>query len=332
MANPVYALIEKYAGPRFARDAAGILADFWKDTPCEFPVWELKIGGHSLRIPNLLKPQPLAAVPLNTVAPMSRAEPKKSADLGPWHAQPGELAEKMWGEEQILPAGDALMTMLVSGLNLGRDKNVIDLTAGLGGPLRKLATQVNQVKGLEANPAIAARGMAISTKLGKAKTAPIEAYDPANFSMPAIYDCMIAREIFYRTPDRPKFLYNIAAGIKTHGHVVFTDYIVDPEHRVQPSIVAWQAHETAAKPLGLIEMAEAWAKVGFELKTSEDQTAFYRKEIANGVNRFVGALRAAPAADAETKAGILTEVGFWLHRLGAIQQGMKFYRFDAVKS
>ena len=146
--------------------------------------------------------------------------------------------------------------------------------------------------------------MDISTRAGKAKLAPVEAYDPAGFSMPAIYDCMIARELFYRTPDRAKFFYSIAAGIKTQGHAVFTDYIVDAENRTRAAIIAWQAHEPAAKPFGLIDMAEAWAKVGFELNASEDQTAFYRKESwLTASTALSPPCSAAPHADAETKKG-----------------------------
>ena len=334
MPNPIYAFIEKHAGPRFAQQAAGIFEDFWKDTQCEFPIYELKITGRTFKLPNLLKPMPTTpgqAAP--TPAPRTTAAPIKAATPSTlWHAAPGELAEKMWGTEQILPAGDELMTMLITPAGLAKDKNVIDLTAGLGGPMRKLVGQVSQLKGMETDPAIAARGMELSTKQGKAKMAPIETYDPAAFSMPAIYACMIARELFYHTPDKNKFFYSIAAGIKIGGSVVFTDYIVNPEDRAKPGILAWQAQEPMAKPLGLIEMAEAWAKAGVELRVSEDQTPYYRKELVNGINRFVAALSSASHPDGETKKAILAEVEAWIHRLAAIQAGMKFYRFHAVKS
>jgi hypothetical protein len=342
MANPIYAFIERYAGPRFAQKASGIFEDFWNDASCEFPIIEFKLAGHVFKLPNILKPIPVerqAQVappppapkkPVVAATPVAPVAPAASVRL--WHAEAGELAEKMWGPEQILPAGDELMTMLVAPVALNNTKNVIDLTAGLGGPMRKIAGQVAQMKGVDTDAEIAARGMEISTKQGKAKIAPIEYYDPAAFSMPAIYDCMIARELFYRTPEQPKFFYSISAGIKIGGSVVFTDYIVNPEDRTKPGIVGWQAQELLAKPLGLIEMAEQWAKVGFELKVSEDQTPYYRKELVNGINRFVAALRNSPPADGETKKAILAEVEAWIHRLAAIQAGMKFYRFHAVKT
>jgi len=325
---------------RIKEQALGLIADFWKDPAVEFPSFELKLGPKTIKIPNLLKPMAPGEVPPApppaTVAVASGTSPAVAvvpgAPVPRWHALPGELAEKMWGEGYVLPAGDVILDLLIKPLALTKDKFVLDLTAGLGGPLRRLAAQVHQLKGMESDAGVAARGMELSVKAGKGKQAPIEAYDPTNFSMPAIYHCMIARELFYRIADKGKFFYSIAAGIKERGNVAFTDYIVEPESRAQPAIAAWQAQEKHAHPFGLVEMGEAWAKEGIKIVSSEDQTALYRREIVGGINRFVSALRHAPPPDLETKQAILAEVELWIHRLAAIQQGMKFYCFHAVKT
>jgi len=327
MPNPILALIEKHAGPDFVprlqQQIAGLAADFWKDAPTQFPIFELKLAGRTLKIPNLLRPIPADTVP--TSAP---------AKVAPtfWHALPGEVSEKMWGDGHVLPAADVIFDMLVNPLGLTKEKNLLDLSAGLGAPLRKLVGRVGQIKGCETDAAIAARGMSLSDKDGKAKLAPIAAYDPAVFSAPAIYDAVLARELFYRIADKPKFFYSIAAAAKPQGQIAFTDYILEPEDRAKRAITAWQAFENDARPLSLAEMTEAWAKVGFELRVSEDQTPMYKQEIAHGLKRFVVSLRIAPPADAETKLVILRLVETWIRRAAALEQGMKFYRFQGVKS
>jgi cyclopropane fatty-acyl-phospholipid synthase-like methyltransferase len=336
MPNPVIDLIEKHAGPDFLPNlklkAQGMMEDFWKDPPCTFPRIEVKIGTFGFSIPNWFKPIPLELTNAPVVA-SAPAAPKPPPPPPPiWHAKPGEVAEKMWGEGQILPAGEEILEMLTAPLKLAKEKVVLDLTAGLGGPLRKLSIKILQVKGLEADPQIAARAMELAAAVGKAKIAPISTYDTATFSMPSIYDAMIARELFYRIPDRAKLFYSISAGIKFGGQVGFSDFIVDPENRPKPAIKAWIAHETGANPLGLIDMAQAWAAVGFELRASEDQTAFYKKAVAQGLGHMVKSLRANGRPDPETQKAILAEVQTWVHRMAAMEQGMKFYRFHAVKS
>ncbi len=317
--------------PRMLRQAVGIAEDFWKDPDCEYSSIEIKLLGRVLKIPNILKPVPANGMPQAASTPVQN--PVQAPALkAQWHALPGGVAERMWGEERILPAADTLLDMMVKPVGLARDKNVLDLTAGLGGTMRKIVSQVGQLKGYETDGAIAMRGMDLSVKAGKGKTAPIEMYDPAALSMPAIYHMVIVRELFYRVPDKDKFFYSISAGTKIQGHVVFTDYIVNPEDREKPGIVAWMAHEKDANPLTLTQMVDAWTKVGYEMKISEDQTGFYKHEIALGLKKFATSLANSAAPDAETKKGILSEVELWVRRLAALEQGMKFYRFDAIKS
>jgi len=260
------------------------------------------------------------------------AAPKAAKTDAPrWHALPGEVAEKMWGEGYILPAGEALTEALTKPLALTNKTDLLDLTAGLGGASRKLAAQVNSIKAIEPDPATAVRGNDLAAKAGKARAPAVTAYDLTDFSPPGSYDCVIARELFYRLTDKPKFFAAVAACLKPHGQLAFTDYIVNPEDRTRPSIVSWRAQEKSAVPLGLIDMAELWAKAGITIRVSEDQTDFYRREILMGLNRLVGALAKGPKPDAETKKAILREVESWIHRIGAIEQGMRFYRFQAIR-
>ena len=209
---------------------------------------------------------------------------------------------------------------------------MLDLSAGLGGRMRKIAGETGAyITGLEPDREVAARGMELSTRLGKGKHAAIEHYDPASFAVTRNYDCVIARETFYRVADKKTFFEAIAKCLKPGGQLTFTDYIVDPEKRGEIAIAAWCAFEKHVAPLGLVEMAEAWAKAGVNLRINEDLTDFYKKEVAAGLKRFALFLGSGIKPDPETRAALLRRLETWTHRMAAMEHGMKFYRFYGHK-
>ncbi len=249
-----------------------------------------------------------------------------------WHALPGEISEKMWGTGYVTPGGKAVADLLIKPLGLTKDMNVLDLSAGLGGPMRDTAEEYGAYfTGLEPDPEVAARGMEMSRRAGKSRHAPVEHYTPQTFTVSRAYDCILAREVFYRVADKPAFFKALADCAKPKAQLAFTDYILDAEHRDKPAVKAWQAFEANAMPLGLVEMAEAWAKAGFNLRVNEDLTGFYEKEVLKGLKRLVQAVHAELKPDAETKKSLLRRIETWSHRLAAMEQGMKFCRFYGVK-
>jgi len=314
MPNPLHKLKEKL--PRAAQFVTGLAADFWKDGPEDIFA---RGSSPAAKAAPAAPSAALGATP--TLTPQ-----------GLWHAQPGEISEKMWGHGYVQPGDAALSELMISPLGLNKDHSVLDLSAGLGGRLRKVADDFQvYVTGLEPDPQIAARGMEISIATGKGKRAAIATYDPANFSVARNYDCILARETFYRVEDRVKLFTALGACAKPKAQVSFTDYIVNPEDRDKPGIKAWMEFEKGANPASLVELAEAWAKAGFNLRVHDDQTAFYVKEVSAGVKRLAAFLATAPKPDAETKAALRRRVETWMHRLNALSQGMKFYRFYGGK-
>jgi len=320
MPNPLPKLLEKYVGPaalpRARQFALGVAQDFWKDGP-ENPLGFIPgFGGKKTGSSAAAKAAPAPAAPAQTL----------------WHAEPGEISEKMWGAGFVAPAGDAVTEMLITPLGLTKDMNVLDLSAGLGGRMRMATEKYGvYITGLEPDAGIAARGMEMSRRLGKGKHDAIAPYDPNNFLIEHSYDAIIARETFYRVTNLDKFLESLAAHTKPQAQVSFTDYIVNPEDRQRPAILAWQIFERGAKPLGLIETAQIWAKFGFTIRVHEDQTDFYKKEVQGGLRRFSEFLASSTKPDPETKKAMVRRVQTWAHRMAAMEQGMKFYRFYGVK-
>lgn len=320
MANPFRDLLQKKPAAEFLhrarRSLAGIAQDFWKDGP-DNPFKHGAARG--------LTPERQA-----------RAVMPRPAAAHEWHAHAGEISEKMWGEGFLTPGGRTISDMLVKPLGLTNEMSVLDLSAGLGGRMRRVTMETGvYITGLEPDPGIADRGQAMSVLAGKGRHDVIEHYVPAEFApgktVTRVYDCIIARETFYRVQDKQKFFAALAACTKPQAQIAFTDYIVNPEDRDKPAIAAWMAYERGSTPLGLVEMAEAWAKEGFKLRVHDDQTDYYSKEVLAGLKRFAEFLAASRRPDPETRQAILRRMETWTHRLAAMEQGMRFYRFYGTK-
>lgn len=285
----------------------GIAEDFWKDGGAE----EKPLRQYGARFSNPLPPV--------------------VEDERRWHAEPGEVAEKMWGEGNVFPGDTQLAELLIQPFNLTRDMTVLDLSAGLGSRMRRIHQEFKaEASGREADAKIAFRGAAIIAE-GLGKGASITPYDPMNLVESNRYDCIVMREALYAAADKEKFIKSIEACCKEEAQVSFTDYIVNPEYKNEPTIVAWQKREFGAEPVSLVEMAELWARAGFSLRVHDDQTDFYKQEIKRGLLRLAQFMVSGVKPDVETKVAIEKQLTLWALRMAALEKGMKFYRFYGLK-
>jgi cyclopropane fatty-acyl-phospholipid synthase-like methyltransferase len=222
--------------------------------------------------------------------------------------------------------------MLIKPVGLTKDMTVIDITAGLGERLLRAHHEFKaDVTGMDIDSETALRGTELLKPYLSPKVAGISAYTLPNLVIAKKFDCLFAREIFYRVADKPKFFQLVAGYSTALGQLSYTDYIVDPENRDRPAVRAWIQNEKGINPLGLVENAEAWAKAGFNLRVYDDQTAMYKAEIMKGILRFSNFI-AANRPDLATKRAILKHMDLWGRRVAAIEQGLKFYRIYGIKA
>lgn len=312
---------------------AGLARDYWKDTPLSFKM-------PSFSLPSVAKEPSSKKV---TAPPPARAARSASSepvvpDVLPvrepqiWAADRADILECLWGEGQFLPGGKEYLVALSSPLGINEDMSILDLCAGLGGLARYLADEYKvYVTGMEVDAALAARGMVMSIAAGKSKTASIVPYDPVNFTASRKFDCIFARELFYRIIGKEKFFKAIDASIKTGGgQIVFTDYILDPATREKTAITNWLSRETGAAPLSSIEMIKMWKGMGYDLRVAEDQTDEYKDMILTGMKNLVNHM-IMNRPDTKTKALIVREVDLWARRVEAFNHGLKYYRFYGIR-
>ena len=302
------------------REAVGLAQDFWKDGD-----WK----DHEL---SDQAAQEEAAPQQPYKRDDSPAEVIKTEE-GLWHALPGEISERMWGRGFVTPCDERFTEMMCLPMGLTKNMSMLDLSAGLGERMRQVTHEFGiYITGREPDPEIAARGMEMSQAVGLGKRDEITAYDPMNLLEPRLYDCVIARETIYRVGDKEKFIKSIVDSCKSRAQVSFTDYIVNPEAAKQPAIALWRAFEQGADPIGLIKMAEIWAKAGMSLRVHDDQTEYYKREVKQGLVRFAEFMATGVQPDGPTKKAIQKRIATWGHRLAALDAGMKVYRFYGTRS
>ena len=305
------------------RGISGLAHDFWKDG--DWGKSEAKFAPQEQETVHKAAP----AAPVRSHASPFAVDTKPD---GLWHALPGEISEKMWGDGFVTPGDEYITDRLIRPLGISKDMSLIDLAAGLGGRSRKTTKEFGvYIDGFEPDPEIAARGMALSVAQGRGKHVTIKSYDPMNFPEERTYDCVVSRETIYRVADKQKFVTSIVRNCKEKAQVSFTDYIVNPEVRDQPAVVAWRAFEKGADPAGLVEMSELWAKAGISLRVHDDMTDYYKDEVKKGMVRLARFMTSGVKPDADTKKSIEKRISTWAHRAAAMEQGLRFYRFYGVR-
>ena len=323
MPNPFHSLVDKHFGQHFIvllkQQVAGLWEDFWADGS-ENLMDSVRAAATNFRKPAAAEPPK----PARSTPSLSTILQKQQSEMF-WHAEAGELSEKMWGDGFTTPGDATINNLLVTPLELVKNMSVLDLSAGLGSRARAIINDTSAlVTALEPDAALAARGQRVSGGL-------VAAYDPANLKLDATFDAFIARELFYRVQDRPVFLAVLAQHSRPTAQIAFTDYIVDPEFRDHAAILDWRQFESSAKPVGLVEISEIFAKAGFALNLHEDLTGFYKSEITIGIKNLLKFLASGVRPDKETAYAVLRRVETWKYRLAALDAGMKFYRFYGKK-
>lgn len=313
---------------RVRREIIGLAQDYWKDPPPETPAQK------KIRL-DLKKKENEERALAKQIAKKAPKSTKANATSTPqkqfWVADRPQLLQRMWGAGYALPGGDELTDILMKPIGLTGEMSLMDLAAGLGGLARKMAISYGTyVTGYEMDAQLARIGMVMSVAAGKVKQATIEAYDPNNFEPVRSYDALVAREIFYKIVKKGPFFKAVSQSVKTRGHMVFTDYIIPPLLRNDPHVKAWLDYERDATPLSLPEMIGAWKINGFDVRVNEDLTEFYHHKIIEGLQQFTEFL-AEHKPDPATVAFLNKELELWQKRVDALEHGLKFYRFYAIK-
>ncbi len=269
------------------------------------------------------------------VAAATSVQPQRMATQTPREEPPLDtptLAQWLWGAGFHIPGDEEHVLNLVKPFALNPAMSMLYIGAGLGGGARAVATKyATYVTALEADVELARRGMEMSTLQGMQKRAPVTAYDPATLELRAhSFDCILARQSTYRLPEKEQLLKLLLAALKPRGHLLITDYVVQPKVGGS-ALEAWQRQQQRPAHLWTAAQYDAClTRLGLDSRVTEDTTDKLRHLILGGWAQMIATidLHGLPKQHLLT---IVDEAERWVRTIEAIDAGsLRMYRFYAL--
>jgi SAM-dependent methyltransferase len=263
--------------------------------------------------------------PLRTVAPTGQDQPPLDA---------ATLAQWLWGAGFHIPGDEEHVIGLVKPFALNPAMSMLYIGAGLGGGARAIATTyATYVTALEADEALALRGMEMSTLQGMQKRAPVTAYNPDTLELRShSFDCILARHSTYTLADKARFLKLLVGSLKPRGHLLITDYVVEPSVGAA-ALDAWRRQQQRTPHLWTAaQYSQCLRRLGLDIRVAEDTTAKVRQQILGGWAQMIATID-LPSLPKQHLLTIVDEAERWVRTLEAIDAGsLRTYRFYALAS
>ena len=279
--------------------------------------------------------EPAADPAPRAVSSAERAQPAEPAGPRP-RMTPEKLAmaTKLWGEGFHEPLGKNYVPDLVKPFALNEKMTVLDLGAGLGGGTRAVAERYKVwITGMEPDPDFAAAAMQLSVKAGLKTRAPIAAYDIDNLSLPPRkYNCVFAKETFYRATNKRGLLGAIANGMANDGQVLFTDFVLRKPGQMTADITGWLKADTFVGHLWSgEETTHVLDELKFDTRINEDMTPRYRRAALAGWYACLEELGSGKRPPRPVLLQLLSDAELWVRRLHALESGhLQVRRYHAI--
>ena len=194
-------------------------------------------------------------------------------------AERAKAIQMIWGDGYLLPGGPDYLLTLVKPLNVNPAMSLLDLSAGLGGSTRHIATTFDvYITGLERSPEVAAQGHAISVRMGMAKKVPIAAYDAEHFELRAkAFDGILGQYLTVGVRDKERFFRQVHQALKQRGQFTFTDFVITGASAQDPRLKSWA--DSAPYPISPWkpqQYVDYLNEIGLQCRVSEDQSDTFR--------------------------------------------------------
>lgn len=241
-----------------------------------------------------------------------------------WSAGRLALIQEIWGEGFIEPGGKAFTKTLLGWLGLNSRQSVLDLTAGLGGTARAVATAHNLwMDVLEPVAALATEARRQSLAHGLGRQVPVsltnlESHDLAK----GRYDAIYSRERLFTVRNKAGLLSSCVGALKKKGQILVTDYMRAEGVGGAALAEAWGRHEK--------QTPNAWTMTAYtDCLKSQGLSILIAQDISSEFVEHVNeAWRRVPTMISSGKysrrqIGYLVREGeIWQSRLKAIDQGL----------
>lgn len=191
-----------------------------------------------------------------------------------------EICQLLWGEGFLAPGGPGNVARLVGGLDL-RDRLVVDVGCGLGGPACVLAEEFGAyVVGIDLEQPLIERARARAAERGLEERVRFEAVElgPLPFADQSV-DLVISAGAFTQTADKCTAFRDCHRILKPGGSIALYDWN-RIEGELSQDMRRWIELEGLTYQLETLERyGELLEEAGFVDVETEDASAWYRKQV-----------------------------------------------------
>jgi 2-polyprenyl-3-methyl-5-hydroxy-6-metoxy-1,4-benzoquinol methylase len=251
-----------------------------------------------------------------------------------WETARLKLVQDLWGEGFSSPGDTEHILNMIKFFGLNPAMSVLDIGAGLGGATRTMTERFGVwVTGLEADSDLAEAGMALSTKAGMAKKAPITHFEPASFTYkPKSIDCVFSKEFLFTVVDKPAFLREVENLMKPRGQFLFTDYVLNMAGQDSMALQKWRDQEPNEPHAWTAhDYKQALVDLHLEVRVMEDISRDFHKLVTHAWANYIRRLEGEGITPEDTPS-LVDELELWTRRIQALESGdLRVFRFHALK-
>ena len=250
-----------------------------------------------------------------------------------WSESRRQVAQMIWGDGFTLPGGEEYVRNLVNAFALSPADSALEFGSGMGGGTAAIVGRFGAyMTCFERDPALRQDASARAVTLDMAEKVNIEPLREelsdlrGNFFLGAL-----VREVLSTVDEKEEFLYRIIRALKTEGQLVVTDLIFDDDPD-SPELAAWlDAEPERHIPASVNRVRNAFSKNNMVVRTSEDESAEYRRMVIAGWVQLLDRLDSSLAPS--LAEALVREAELWARRIAAIDAGvLHYYRFVGIKN
>ena len=261
-------------------------------------------------------------------------------DAAIWSDSRLKFYNRLWGgencEEVILPGGTDYSLSLVQPIGLDSSKTMLDLCAGQGGSVRRIAKEFQLwSEGMGTDKILADKANQLSILHGVGKKAPIKFFNPDKLILrEKRYDAILMRESLYNITNKQNMIDIMFKSLKPRGHLILTDYVYKQEKSEENKAVdEWRKGfgEFPPHPWTMDNYRRAIINKNMNLHVHENRTKEYSKMILDAWVNLVQNLEKSEMTDDFIKL-LINEAKYWMRINKALETGeMHYMRIHATR-
>lgn len=241
-----------------------------------------------------------------------------------WTDPQHQIKECIWGHGFVGPGGADYVSTLIKPLGLDSSMSVVEFGASLGGSSRRIHADTGAwVTGYERSPLLVEAATEQSAKAGMSRQVKILSYEPTDISLRAESTAAIfSKEALFRIENKAAVLKSAHAALRTQGHLLFTDYMLQRPEPDSPAVDEWMHSEPQpAHAWSVDEASTCLNELGFEVRVNEDTSIEFKSRVMLGITRFMRNFDSGRRLGHGWRAALLNEVELWARRLNALESG-----------